>query len=247
MGTTEQLHIPAQEAGALSPEQEAAQLTQTQETTDEVPQETTEVDAERPEYLPEKFNTTEELAAAYQALEAKQSAGETAAPTELSAEGLEHYSALFAENGKLEDSEYAEIEALGLPREMVDTYIKGQQDSLALATQTVYAEVGGEADYREMVEWGKNNLSADEVTLYDEAVNSGEMNKVLNAVRGLNARRGQVEGTSPNIKQGSTKGSTSSGYNSLEEMKADMRDQKYQNDPAFREQVKRKLSVSNIM
>jgi hypothetical protein len=247
MGNLEQVQVPAEETGALSPEQEAAQLTQTQETTDEVPQETEEVDVERPEYLPEKFKNTEELAAAYQALEAKQSAGATEAPTELSAEGLAHYSERFAENGKLEDSEYAEIEALGLPRGMVDTYIQGQQDSLALAAQTVYTEVGGEAEYNEMVAWGKTNLSPGEVTLYDEAVNSGDMNKVMNAVRGLNARRGQIEGTSPNIKLGSSKGNSTSGYGSLEEMKTDMRNPKYHNDPAFRKMVTQRLSVSKIM
>ena len=60
MGATESIQIPVEETGSLSPEQQVeAQAT------------------DRPDYLPEKFNSPEEMAKAYAELESKLGSGDT--------------------------------------------------------------------------------------------------------------------------------------------------------------------------
>ena len=51
----------------------------------------------------------------------------------------------------------------------------------------------------------------------------------------------------PNLLQGSTGGSGAEAFTSLIQMSEAMRDPKYQTDPAFREEVTRKLESSNLM
>ena len=56
-----------------------------------------------------------------------------------------------------------------------------------------------------------------------------------------------ANGSSPNLLQGSTGGSSSGGFTSLAQMSEAMRDPKYQTDPNFRDEVTRKLESSNLM
>lgn len=249
MGVTESLTVSGEEAGALSPEQEAAQ---TQEQTQEQPQE--QPQSERPEWLPEKFNSPEDLAKAYGELEAKQSGKQTEESDtkqdlsipELSEKDMNYYSQRFAENGQLDEDDYAGLEKLGVSKDMVNAYIQGQVAMQQQYTQTVYNEVGGQESYQAMTEWASNNLTPEEIAVYDEAVNSGDSTKTMSAVKGLQARYQLENGTQPNLMQGKTTGTGVQAYESLDQMKREMQDPRYASDPAFRESVQRKLAVSDI-
>ena len=245
MGVTESLTVSGEEAGALSPEQEAAQ---TQEQPQEQPQ------SERPEWLPEKFKSPEDMAKAYSELEAKQSGKQTEESDtkqdlsipELSEKDMNYYSQRFAENGQLDEDDYAGLEKLGVSKDMVNAYIQGQVAMQQQYTQTVYNEVGGQEAYQAMTEWASNNLTPEEIAVYDEAVNSGDSTKTMSAVKGLQARYQLENGTQPNLMQGKTTGTGVQAYESLDQMKREMQDPRYASDPAFRESVQRKLAVSDI-
>jgi len=249
MGVTESLTVSGKEAGSLNPEQEAAQ---TQEQTQEQPQE--QPQSERPEWLPEKFNSPEDLAKAYGELEAKQSGKQTEESNtkqdlsipELSEKDMNYYSQRFAENGQLDEDDYAGLEKLGVSKDMVNAYIQGQVAMQQQYTQTVYNEVGGQEAYQAMTEWASNNLTPEEIAVYDEAVNSGDNTKTMSAVKGLQARYQLENGTQPNLMQGKTTGTGVQAYESLDQMKREMQDPRYASDPAFRESVQRKLAVSDI-
>ena len=249
MGVTESLTVSGEEAGALSPEQEAAQ---TQEQTQEQPQE--QPQSERPEWLPEKFNSPEDMAKAYGELEAKQSGKQTEESDtkqdlsipELSEKDMNYYSQRFAENGQLDEDDYAGLEKLGVSKDMVNAYIQGQVAMQQQYTQTVYNEVGGQESYQAMTEWASNNLTPEEIAVYDKAVNSGDTNITMSAVKGLQARYQLENGTQPNLMQGKTTGTGVQAYESLDQMKREMQDPRYSSDPAFRESVQRKLAVSDI-
>jgi len=248
MGETQSLEVPYEETGAVSPEQQSAEV------------ETTEATTDRPDYLPEKFNSPEEMAKAYNELETKLGAGNTEdkaeakpdlsipeAVEEVSQDDMQFYSDRFAENGKLEESDYEGLAAKGLSKDMVDTYIAGQQAIIQQYTAQVYSQVGGEENYTAMVQWASETFSAEEVAVFDAAVNSGDTNQTMSAVKGLQARYQMENGTQPNLLKGKTTGSGVQAYASLDEMKREMQDPKYRTDPAFRERVQRKLAVSDIM
>jgi len=98
-----------------------------------------------------------------------------------------------------------------------------------------------------MVQWASETFSAEEVAVFDAAVNSGDTNQTMSAVKGLQARYQMENGTQPNVRQGKTTGSGTEAYASLDEMKRVMQNPKYRTDPAFRQRVQDKLAVSDIM
>lgn len=159
------------------------------------------------------------------------------------AERLAKFADEFAASGKLSDKSYAELEGLGLPKAYVDTYIAGQVAIAERAQQEVFSSVGGADSYRAMVEWAASNLPADEVNAYNAAVESGDRNQVMFAVRGLQARFQSTR--EPRTMVGSGK-PASTGFRSSAEIVEAMRDPRYQKDPAYRADVERRLANSNI-
>ena len=233
MGATERLSIPVEETPAVDPKQAAEETNETNET-----------QSERAEWLPEKFETPEDLAKAYTELESKLGSTEVSEPA--TAEQLQQYSDNYAKNGELSEEDYQGLANMGISKDVVDSYIQGQMAIQEAEVQKIYSEVGGEKAYQDMVQWASENLSPEEVAVYDEAVRSGDQIKVMSAIRGLKARHSQTVGTQPKLVKGNTSGVTTNAYESLDQMKRDMQNPLYRTDPAFRKQVEQKLAVSNI-
>ena len=84
---------------------------------------------------------------------------------------MQFYSDRFAENGKLEESDYAGLEKMGISNDMVDSYIAGQLALINTHAQSVYTQVGGEESYTAMTQWASETFSAEEVAVFDAAVN----------------------------------------------------------------------------
>lgn len=159
------------------------------------------------------------------------------------------YAAKFAENGKLEDADYAELESKGIPRTYVDAFIAGQTALADATSKQLFDAAGGEERAKEMVAWAKQNLTAEQQAAYNKTMDSGDLNSALLAIRGLRAQFEAAEGTGPAATRvaGDTGQTTKSGarpYASQAEMKADMGSPQYKSDPAFRQQVMDRLAVS---
>lgn len=149
----------------------------------------------------------------------------------------------YAEDGGLSEESILGLEAGGIPRATVESYIRGQE---ALATQwdnTAKAEAGGTEGYAEMVTWASNALSPEEIAAYDKAVNDEDIDSVKLAVRGLRAQYEDANGKEPELLGGTTSGQvSSSGYGSRAEMVKDMSDPQYARDAAYRQKVARKVA-----
>lgn len=230
---------------------------------------------DRPEWLPEKFKSPEDLARAYQELQSKFSSRskqeedieeeyeEGDIEEDVSAEDAEsdardmvkeagldfdELSSKFWQNGNLDDKDFEALEQGGIPRHLVEQFIAGQQAILNTTRQSVLNSVGGEASYNELTSWAKDNLAEDDIDAYNEAVNSGDMKMTMMAVRGLEARYRADNGSEPKRQiAGETARAGSESYKSLAELQKDMSDARYKNDPAFRRTVEQKLSRSDIM
>lgn len=156
--------------------------------------------------------------------------------------------ASYAENGSLTDDDYASLEEAGIPRNVVDQFIAGQEAQIALMQNQVFSAVGGEARYDEMSAWAADNLSEGEIEIYNREVNSGDQARVMYAVKGLKAQFEASSGFEPQ-RQISGKGSAGdkSAYVSWAQVQADMSDPRYQADPAFRATVEAKLARSGSL
>lgn len=149
------------------------------------------------------------------------------------------------ESGKLADSSYEALERAGIPRNLVDGYIAGQQAIVAETKASVFREAGGEQQYDGMISWAAENLSQDEITAYDNAVNSGNMNSVLLAVKGLKARYEAAEGVEPSVNLGGTGRADADSFKSWAQVTKAMNDPRYGKDPAYVAEVEAKLARSN--
>jgi len=213
--------------------------------------------ADRPDWLPEKFSSPEEMAKSYASLEAKMSAPETEeAPTTdeaqeaLSDVGLD-FDALsneyYAEGG-LSDAAYETLAKAGIPESIVNQYISATEQAQEASRAEVMDSVGGEEEYNSMLDWASDNLSDAEIDSFNSAVASQDYNTINLAVKGLSAMRGNSTGMEPKRNlSGAVGGDAGGQYNSVQEMMADMNDPRYGKDSAFRSKVESKLSRSNIM
>jgi hypothetical protein len=218
-------------------------------------------DPERPEWLPEKFKSPEDMAKAYSQLESKLGQGqeeqeevettgeETASDVAelLDNKGLDFdvFQQEYNATGGLSDDAYAALEEAGFPNSVVDTWIQGQNALASQVTTEMYDVVGGQEDYNNMVSWASDALPESEIDAFNATMETQDPNMIRLAIQGLNARyRSEAE---PTLMQGQT-GAVSSGgrFESNAELTAAMSDPRYSKDPAYRQQVADKLSRSSL-
>ena len=213
------------------------------ETTSEAPVVETPTTAQaKPEWLPEKFNSPEEMAKAYGELENKlgQPNPETPEPVKedtksdmeiadkaVESAGLDMGTLQqeFDTTGTLAETSYEALQKAGIPKDYVDQFIAGQNAVKASQEGEVKGLVGGDEGYSEMTSWAGGNMSAEEKTAYNSQVNSGDLETVKLAVLGLKARYEQANGSEPNLV---------------------MNDVRYSKDPAYQASVKQKIANSKL-
>lgn len=212
---------------------------------------------ERPEWLDEKFESPEDMAKAYNELQKKLSKGkETKKAESKEKEAVENTDALgstietatneFAESGELSDETFEALEKAGLPRSFVEQYINGQQAVSAAQAAEIKNAVGGEGNYEAMSEWAGDNLTDADLDAFNALVESGSVEQARVAVKGLYAQFLAAGGKGPSLVQGATSGTDVKPFGSAAQVTEAMKDPRYANDPAYREQVEKRLAVSSI-
>ena len=205
--------------------------------TDEVAETTEEQQTERPEWLPEKFKSAEDMANAYSELEKKlgqpaseeqqqeeepQQTEETENENDKQEVGnyneavVEASQEFFQNDGQLSEETYQKLEKVGLPRDLVDSYAAGQQALLQSEEAQIKGVAGG--DYDQMAEWANEHLPSEEVDAFDEAVTSGSVQQAKLAVQGLYARYQNATGSRPKtLVQGSVSRTSTMPFKSMQE------------------------------
>mgnify|MGYP003109075677 FL=1 len=234
---SETITITEAETGPEAPQAEASQDNQP---------------SERPEWLPEKFNTPEDLAKSYSELEKKLSSPteetqEDQAPAEeIPQVEFNKFAEEFSEKGELSTDSFSELEKMGYPKEMVETYIKGMQASEAADSDAVMQVAGGADGYQELTDWARDNMEARELELYNQMVGTGTDNAKM-AVEWLMSKREVAGGIEPNLLSGRATGAPKQEYRSTAEVVRDMQDPRYKTDSAFRQDVENKLARSSVI
>lgn len=227
----------------------------------------------RPDWLPEKFKSAEEMAASYAALEAKLGApketpadpavapvvapktdltvpdADPAAAAVVAKAGLDMaaLNAEFATEGKLSEASLAALAKTGIDQATVDSYIAGRQALQDKFSSEAMAETpGGAEKYTDMVTWAKANMTEAEITAYNTAVTSGNLAQAKLAVAGLGARFSADVGSEPTLLGGAPGAGSGDVYESRAQLTAAMKDPKYAADPAYRAAVQAKLGRSDI-
>ena len=208
--------------------------------------------SERPEWLPEKFKTPEDLAKSYSELEKKLSSPaeetqqEQAPAEEIPQVEFNKFAEEFSEKGELSADSFTELEKMGYPKEMVETYIKGMQASEAADSDAVMQVAGGADGYKELTDWARDNMETRELELYNQMVGTGTDNAKM-AVEWLMSKREVAGGIEPNLLSGRATGAPKQEYRSTAEVVRDMQDPRYKTDSAFRQDVEAKLARSTVI
>ena len=212
---------------------------------------------ERPEWLDEKFESPEEMAKAYKALQQKMSKPkaekkesaktEEASAPEATTGAIEDARNEFAESGELSDKAFDALEKAGLPRSFVEQYIAGQQAMSVQQAATIQESIGGAGNYEAMSEWASENLADGDLDAFNDIVEGPSVEQARVAVKGLYAQFQAAGGKGPALVQGSTSGDAGvKPFGSTAQVTEAMRDPRYASDPAYRENVEKRMSVSSI-
>jgi len=235
---------------------------ETEEAVDAVPEEQTQED--RPDWLPEKFKSAEDMANAYSELEKKMGAGaeqeqeeegettnEEEQPDDNTTEDtntndviVEASKEFFENDGVISEETYKNLAEIGLPKELVDSYAAGQQALQQSEEGSIKSVTEGNWD--QMAEWAANNLSPEEVNTFDDIVQNGSVEQAKLATKGLYAQFKAENGVSPKLVQGAVNGSSTMPFKSNQELARAMSDPRYKSgDKSYHEEIDRRIAASH--
>lgn len=156
-------------------------------------------------------------------------------------------SAEFAERGELSPESFKALEAVGISRQLVDSYIAGVRAVGDKQRQDLAASVGGEDTLQAIMDWGRFNLSPQEQAAWDATARTGNHEAIKTAAAGLKARwvaAGQDEPTGTILGHRGT--SAADSYASKDEMLSDISRPLYRESQAERNRVMEKLKRSKV-
>jgi len=157
--------------------------------------------------------------------------------------------------GKLSPETLAKFNSMS-SKELVEAYME-VQDSLPQqnpAVDDVIADAqineiknhaGGEAAYSNIVNWAGQNLDQKSIDAFDEIINTGSVESIKLAVNGLKAQYESANGYEGTMVTGKAPTNTKDVFRSQAELVRAMSDRRYDNDPAYRQDVIAKLERSN--
>jgi hypothetical protein len=224
---------------------------------------------ERPAWLPENFKSPEDLAKSYQSLQAEytklkqggapavepkpaeapkepnsdltidQQAAAAAASAGLDVDKL---SAEFFSEGKLKDESYAALEKAGIPKAVVDDFIRLKQGEADAVRSEVINIAGGQETFQQMIQWAATNYA--DATAYNAAMNTGDPAQMRMAMTALKSAYVSANGQDPSLVMGGGGSVGGDAYANDLEMVADMQKPEYTKDPSFRRKVQEKVARS---
>ena len=188
--------------------------------------------------------------------ETTEEAEETTQPS-AAAELITSASEEYASNdGKLSPETLEKFSSMS-SQALVDAYMKVQSnlpqgdllDNTGDISDATVNEIknyaGGEKSYGDMVQWASENLESGAVEAFDSIVNTGSIDAIKLAVNGLKAQYQNAVGFEGTIVTGKAPVQEKDVYRSQAELVAAMSDRRYDNDPAYRQDVIAKLERSD--
>ena len=229
--------------------------------------------AEQENLLAGKYKSAEELEKAYKELESKlgqqEETTETAEPesesepetTTLSDNAniiTDASDEFYSNNGKLSPETLQKFQGMS-SADLVNAYLEVTkspdwqaappaqvQDVTESQINEVKNFAGGEQEYTNMVQWAGQNLDAKAIKAFDDIVASGSIETIKFAVSGLKSQYLNAVGFEGKMVQGKAARETGDVFRSQAELVAAMSDRRYDNDPAYRQDVIDKLDRSDL-
>ena len=163
----------------------------------------------------------------------------------------------FDNGNKLSDETLAKFSSLS-SQDLIKAYMEIQsnpelQQQAAPPAEISTAQInqiknsaGGEKAYSNIVNWAKTNLPQEQITAFDEVVNMGSVQAIQLAVSGLKAQYDNANGVEGRMVTGKTAPNNGDVFRSQADLVRAMNDPRYDNDPAYMQDVIEKLDRSDL-
>ncbi len=137
------------------------------------------------------------------------------------------------------------------PKALAQMHLQYRSDNQnAVVTEKQVSQLkdiaGGTEKYTEMIGWAENNLEKAEIEMYDTVMDKGDPLACYSAVQALKYRFDDASGVEGKMLTGKAPSSAGDTYKSQAQVVEAMSDPKYDNDPAYRREVMKKLERSNV-
>ena len=161
----------------------------------------------------------------------------------------------YANGNKLSDETMAKFSSMST-QDLIKAYMEVQatqpQQSAPTAEITqdqinqIKNSAGGERAYANIVNWAKSNLPKSSIDAFDEVVNTGSVQAIQLAVAGLKTEYNNANGVEGRMVTGKTAPNNGDVFRSQAELVRAMNDPRYDNDPAYRQDIIEKLDRSDL-
>tara|TARA_R100001198_G_scaffold80849_1_gene53554 strand:+ start:2219 stop:2974 length:756 start_codon:yes stop_codon:yes gene_type:complete len=220
-----------------------------------------ELEAQHDQMLAGKYKNAEELESAYLELQKKLGADaeEPEEQVEEEEQSEETDSDLFDRlwEGELNDQfsdelldELSNADPTDLAQMHLDYRRQMESNSPQPMTEETATQlkgmVGGDQEYTNLLGWAKENFSEQEIDMYDSIMDSGNTEAAFFAIQALALRYSDSVGTEGELIQGRAATDSTQGFRSQAELVNAMNDPRYERDAAYRNDIMRKLELSDI-
>ena len=161
----------------------------------------------------------------------------------------------YANDNKLSPETIEKFQSMS-SQDLVNAYLELQQgqpaqqqasvDMTDADINSIKNSVGGEAEYSKLIGWAGENLDQNSVNAFDSIVETGNTDAIKLAISGLKAQYENTNGYEGRMLTGKAAQTSSDVFRSQAEVVAAMSDPRYDNDPAYRQDLIAKLDRSNI-
>ena len=234
-----------------------------------------ELQAQQEQLLAGKYKNAEDLESAYLELQKKLGSddGENLEGEESEGEGegvdeevpdaspavslIEEASAeYYANDGELTPETISKFSQMS-SQDLVNAYLEIQKNN-PQAQQTQAVELsdssineiqnaaGGEQAYDQLTNWAAANLPDHEIDAFDNLIDSGNVAAIKMGITAMQSKYNEVNGYEGRMLQGKAPSSSGEVFQSQAQLVAAMSDPRYENDPAYRQDVISKLDNSDL-
>ena len=165
----------------------------------------------------------------------------------------------YANGNKLSDETMAKFSSMS-SQDLIKAYMEvqktpefQQQQQSAPAADITPAQVnqiknaaGGDQAYANIINWAKGSLPQDQLNAFNEVVNTGSVQAIQLAVSGLKSQYDNANGVEGRLVTGKAAPNNGDVFRSQAELVRAMNDPRYDNDPAYRQDVIEKLDRSDL-
>ena len=221
-----------------------------------------EMEAEQDQLLAGKYKNAEELEKAHIELQKKlgEKSEEVSEEKEPQKEEAKESANLLDElweqgvNNKLDKKTFEKLQKMD-PVEVAKLAMEQRQASQKQPqsreftdrdVQQIHGLVGGSENYSNMMSWATQNVSEQEVNMYDAVMELGNPLAAYFAVQSLALKYQDAAGKDGRMVTGKAPKQTADVFKSQAEMVNAMEDPRYADDPAYRQEILEKLERSNI-